>query len=279
MQYPNANRQIMDSLQPQHRSEPLRKGSEHSHAMATQIHLINFDHGADQLTTFNCRNPHLASVLCCQGVDGALVDRQQMMKNGVMLEDCSYSSESLGRALSHIELWKKVHTENRPITIFETDVIATFGFEEKAGRLACSIPTDWDIILWGYVFGPRPPMKVWVDLGFSKMSIRCCAPAEFDDFKSFQSTDYHYSLFRLLNAWGTLAYSVSPHGARMLLNSCLPLRHRAIQISQPGVSYWDDGIDGPMNTVYPSMKSFICIPPLVTLAHGHSDSGISVLRQ
>jgi len=72
-----------------------------------------------------------------------------------------------------------------------------------------------------------------------------------------------YGFVRLLNGFGALAYSVSPNGARKLLQECLPLRKRAIQFAQPGVSFWDQGIDCAMNGVYPSMQAFVSVPPLV----------------
>jgi hypothetical protein len=64
------------------------------------------------------------------------------------------------------------------------------------------------------------------------------------------------------NAFGTQAYSVSPSGAKKLISGCLPFRKRAIKFVQPGVSFWDEGIDGPMNAVYPEMNAYVCVPPL-----------------
>jgi GR25 family glycosyltransferase involved in LPS biosynthesis len=234
--------------------------------MLTQIHLINLDRSTDRLAQFNRRNSHLASVVRFSAVDGAQVDRLEMLENGLMLEGCPYASGTLGCALSHIELWKKAQTDKRPITILEDDAIARFKFEEKVRTLANGLPADWDIVLWGYNFR-HVSLKLLVDFGFSKASIHCFAPAKFDDWKSCQAVDYNYSLFRLLNAYGTVGYSVSPTGAAALLNGCLPLRKRAIELAEPGVSYWDTGIDGPMNAVYPSIKAFICIPPLVEHDH------------
>ena len=212
------------------RSLPVSTGAAiNLHAALTQVHVINLDRSTDRLAKFNRRNSHLANVLRSPAVDGALLDRQELIRNGIMLEDCSYSSGTLGCALSHIQLWKKAQAENHPITIFEDDVIATFRFEEKVERLASSIPADWDIILWGCIIAPSKSWaNIWVDLGFSKANIHCFGPINFHSLESFQSNDYHCSLLPLLNAWGTVAYSVSPHGARNLLNTCLPLRKRAI---------------------------------------------------
>lgn len=229
--------------------------------MMSHVHLINLDRSSDRLMTFNRRNSHLKTVLRFPAIDGSLLDRQELIRNGIILEDCPYSSGTLGCALSHIELWRKALTENCPITIFEDDVIAAFEFEEKMARILEKIPADWDVVNWGYLFGG--PLKVWLDLSFSKVMIDFYAPKKFGECIDFQSTEYDYSIFRLLNSWGLQSYSVSPKGARMLLDHCLPLRKQAIQFSQDGVSYLDEGIDGPMNGVYRSMQAFICVPPLV----------------
>jgi GR25 family glycosyltransferase involved in LPS biosynthesis len=263
-------RQLNARSGPNHR----RIVSESEYAALTKIHVINLDRSTERWARFNRHNAHLANVLRSSAVDGAGTDRQQLIENGVMLQDCPYGNGALGCALSHVELWEKAHTEGRPVTVFEDDAIATFKFEEKARTLASNLPEDWDIVLWGHIVDPpRPWANVWVDAGFYKGNIHWFSAAIFDDWSEFQSIDYDCSLTPLLNAWGTVAYSVSPKGARMLLNACLPLRNRKIQFSEPKIRYIDEGIDGPMNGAYPSMKAFVCIPPLV--AHDQSQTAVS----
>jgi hypothetical protein len=69
---------------------------------------------------------------------------------------------------------------------------------------------------------------------------------------------------RLAHCWGAFAYSISPKGARAALDSCIPLHDRPpVQFPDTGWSWIDQGIDGPLNQVYPNAKAFACLPQLV----------------
>jgi hypothetical protein len=63
--------------------------------------------------------------------------------------------------------------------------------------------------------------------------------------------------------FGLQAYTVSPKGARALLEYCLPLRKRFIPFPGTGVVIEDTGIDCRMCGAYSSMQAFTCVPPLV----------------
>lgn len=215
-------------------------------------HVINLDRSKSRLAQFRQRNPQLTRVTRFPAIDGALVDRQHLIEAGVMLEDCPYSAGTLGCALSHIELWKKARDEGRPITVFEDDAVAVAGFDERAARLLATLPAEWDFVAWGFI----ERLDIWLDLegsgAFTRLSRRQRTSTPF--------ADRNPSLLRLRGMYGALAYSVSPRGAGRLLEVCLPLRHRVVQL--PGARYRDEGIDGPMNDAYPRMESYICLPPL-----------------
>lgn len=225
------------------------------------IHLINLDSSNDRLAAFQKRNAHLRDVIRFPAFDGRLLDRDELVKQGVLMPDCDYTSGALGCALSHLSLWKKATTENRIVTVFEDDTVATYRFQEKAAQLISTLPEDWDFIQWGYVFDP---LFVWVDFGFSKANLRFYDQLFSGKGKSeFQSADFPPSAVRLAHSYGLQAYSVSPKGARSLLECCLPLRKRFISFPGTGIVDTDLGIDSVMSGAYGSMQAFICIPPLV----------------
>ena len=118
------------------------------------IHLINLDRSTDRLAEFQKRNAHLRDVTRFPAVDGRLLDKEKLITEGLMAPDCDYKFGALGCALSHVSLWKKAANENRIITVFEDDAIATYRFQEKAAQLISTLPEDWDFIQWGYIFNP-----------------------------------------------------------------------------------------------------------------------------
>ena len=184
------------------------------------IHLINLDRSTDRLAQFQERNAHLGDVIRFPAVNGRLVNKEALIDEGVMTRDCDYQVGSIGCALSHIALWNKAVAENLVVTVFEDDTIASYRFREKSAQLMATLPEDWDLIHWGWHYHPT---FVWADFGFSKAELqfydhRFSGP----NLAKFQSADFAPAAVRLAHVYGALAYSVSPKGARALLNYCLP---------------------------------------------------------
>jgi GR25 family glycosyltransferase involved in LPS biosynthesis len=225
-----------------------------------QVHLINLDRSVERLEKFRQRNSHLDNVLRIRAVDGTSIDRNLLMQEGVITEDLSYPPGSLGCALSHLNLWKKAVSENRIVTIFEDDVICADRFQEESTELISRLRDDWDIVQWGYLFWRY---FVWLDFGFAKAKVEFYDRSFSEDRSRFQSASVPRSLVRTAYVLGAQAYTVSPKGARALLEYCLPLRKRFIPFPGTGVVIEDIGIDGPMCGAYSSMQAFTCVPPLV----------------
>jgi len=228
--------------------------------MLQQVHLINLDRSAARLVTFRRRNPHLDNVLRIRAVDGASIDKNLLMQEGTITEDLPYSPGSLGCSLSHVNLWKKAVSENRIVTIFEDDVICADRFQEESTELLSRLRDDWDIVQWGYDFGPK---FAWLDFGFAKAKLEFYDRSFSEDRSRFQSVSLPRSLIRTAHVLGLHAYTVSPKGARALLEYCLPLRKRSIPFPGTGVVIEDICIDCTMCGAYSSMQAFTCVAPLV----------------
>ncbi|MFB9983930.1 glycosyltransferase family 25 protein [Mesorhizobium kowhaii] len=229
-----------------------------------QIHLINLDSSVERWRKYQDRNPHLATnTIRVSAVDGASLDRsalQALVDDGVIAEDCGYLPGALGCALSHINLWKLAVAEKRPITIFEDDVYSSFDFLEESNRILSMAPANWDMVKWGFNFDP---LFLWLDFDFSKAKLEFYERKHKQVPAQFQSDNYSRSLIRLTHSFGAMAYSVTPRGAQVLLEKCLPLRRRLIPFPETGVVLEDESIDCAMSAAYDSMKAFVCMPPLV----------------
>lgn len=238
-------------------------------------YVINLDHSPDRLERFRTVNAHIGEFLRFPAVDGSAVARSAVIETGDMLEDCPYGPGTLGCALSHVGLWRMAMAQKRTITVMEDDVIVSDAFVERSRALLEAAPPDWEIILWGYVYGGA--CKVWVDLGVAAASLDFFSKRVFSEGAEFQSMSHSRSLYRLLNCFGTQAYTITPQGARRLLGASIPLRKRVVAFAQPGVRFVDRGIDGPVNAAYPDMGAYICVPPLVI--HDNQPAPSSVRRQ
>lgn len=234
--------------------------------MIGDIFVINLDRSVHRMEQFQSLNRHLAGYKRFSAIDGATLIRDDLLRDGTILEDCPYSAGTLGCALSHVALWQLSVQTGRPITVMEDDVVVHQMFLEAAADLVSAVSSNCDYIQWGYIFDR---LGITLDLGVTNAAItffglKC---------QSFGSDHLRPHLHSLMNCWGTQSYTVFPKGAQKLLDLCLPLRHRAIQFAEPGISFWDEGIDGPMNEAYPKMSSYICLPPLVV--HAPPSSAVS----
>jgi GR25 family glycosyltransferase involved in LPS biosynthesis len=225
------------------------------------IHVINLDRSVSRWKDYQLANPHLiANSTRTSAADGSSLNRAGLVAEGIITDDCAYRPGSLGCAVSHIQLWKRAVAECRPITIFEDDVYASFQFDREADRILRGAPTDWDLIHWGFNYNP---LFLWVDLGFSRAKLEFYTRRYKREPEAFQSSENSASLVRIAHSFGTMAYSVTPTGAKKLLESCLPLHKRFIRFPGTEVVLEDIGIDCAMCAAYDSMQAFACIPPLV----------------
>lgn len=232
-----------------------------------QIHLINLDRSADRLHRFWEHNRHLdeSAIRRVSAMDGASLDRHALISLGYIKKDLPYGAGTLGCAMSHIKLWEMAVAENRSITIFEDNVVVSYSFDDKCRQVLSSLPADWDIIQWGYRLNPS---YAWIDFGISKATLGCYGEKNFKGNQEFQAAKLTPSVFRLLHSFGLQAYSISPKGARVALEHCLPLRERSITFPDAGVAINDNGIDMALCGVYPKINAFICMPQLVMRIDG-----------
>jgi len=235
-----------------------------------QIHLINLDRSAERLAEFRKRNGHLRRLVRFPGVDGRLLDKEKLITDGVIMPDLNYSTGALGAAMSHAALWKMAVDEGWPITVAEDDGIFARHFEARSKALLACLPTDWDIVMWGFNFAE----KVWVDAlpRVTGMEMEFYQNRLRQNIGNFQDLDTVPMLFKLGHLFGLVCYSVSAKGAHALLDFCLPFRPTLIGFPGVGVRIHNEGVDCIMNGAYPSLKAFVCIPPLVVTENRQEES-------
>jgi glycosyl transferase, family 25 len=235
------------------------------------IHLINLDRSTDRLEEFQRRNAHLLDVNRFPAIDGRTLDKEKLIEEGVITRDLRYSTGALGCALSHLTLWKMAVEEGRVITVAEGDAIFSRNFE-RSKELLARLPTDWDFVQWGWVFrtflfvDPVPHL-VSAKMVFDEGELR----RNIGDFQNIETVPVP---IRLLHSFGIPCYSVSPNGARALLDLCLPLRPELIDFPRFGVRNENEGVDTAMSGAYPSLNAFVSMPPLVATEHRTEDSTI-----
>ena len=234
-----------------------------------QVHVINLDRSRVRLETFIRLNGARADTVRSPAVDGRLLDRAQLVRDGTIADGLNYSAPILGSAMSHIGLWQKVIAEQMPLTIAEDDAGLTVNFRHEASRLMGDL--DWDVILWGwnfdaFVWTEIPENVARAQLKFDQEDLR-------RNIEIFRTSPAHSVLMPLKHAFGIMTYSVTAAGARKLLDACLPIKDELIKFEGYDVAVHNHTLDSAMNKAYPRMKAFFAIPPL---AASENDSSTSI---
>jgi len=237
-----------------------------------QVNLINLDRSPERLAEFQRRNSHLTDVVRFPAIDGRSLDRVNLVRDGVITDDLSYTPGAIGCAISHTTLWQLAIERSKPVTVAEDDAIFSHTFEAHAEDMLAKMP-DWDIILWGWNFdaflwlNPLPGVSV-ARMQLYQESLR-------QNLDTFQCLDMPSCPMKLLHCFGTLCYTISPKGAQEMLKACLPLCRRLISFPEFNVTIENIGLDYVMNAVYPSLRSFVCMPPLVVSENRKETSTVS----
>ena len=240
-----------------------------------QVRFLNLDRSKDRLATFLEVNRHLTDPVRVAAVDGAAYARKDLQAvHALSGEMPGYSDGAIGCALSHLGEWELASKASSPITLAEDDAILHHHFEPLAEAVLASLPSDWDIVQWGWnfdsilAFDLLPGVSPCVGV-FDQASLRANTAA-------YQWVPLKPTTYRLQRSLGTLCQSVSPRGAAKLLQHCLPIRPMEAFYPVLNRVLPNTGIDSMMNELYPRINAYVCLPPLAITRNGHARSTVQI---
>jgi glycosyl transferase family 25 len=245
-----------------------------------RVHLINLERNPERLAEFKATNGHLGDLARVPAVDGEKLDLAALEREGLVSADVlkTYTMGAVGLALTHFKLWESAIASGDMVTIAEDDAIFNRNFETYADEVVKTLPTDWDMIVWGFNF------DLFLCFDMLPGVSTCLAQFEQDRLRqgieAFQSQSLDPRAFRLGWAFGTPCYTISPKGAQALRGKCAPLRPRLLsfplgrRVAPFSAHYRTVGIDVLMNLFYGQLDTFVCIPPLVVTKNDSSKSTV-----
>lgn len=236
--------------------------------------VISLRRTPERLRQFRENNPHLkTSVDTIEAVDGLELDQEELVRQGLLASDVTWVPGSLGAALSHRLCWLRAADTDRPLVIFEDDVLLRVDFSDALPRVLQALPADWDIVMLGYNTDSTLEMEI---------APGCAAYGDFrgwyptpPEARRFVNSPGSVSVVPLITAFGTCAYAVSPQGARKLLDKCFPLNWtfhylKAFKFVLQGVTS-----DAVMCKYYAEMGAFVCIPPIALAPNDKTTSTVN----
>jgi GR25 family glycosyltransferase involved in LPS biosynthesis len=139
------------------------------HKLFDEIYLINLKRRPDRLKTFlqKYRESDLSKypLVKFDAVDGSLLDidkvplselakaeLQQLQTTGFRTKHYQLTKGAIGCYLSHLKIWENIlKNEYNSALIFEDDADIPHNILERIQNEMIHIPTDWDIVLLGYL--------------------------------------------------------------------------------------------------------------------------------
>jgi len=236
------------------------------------IHFINLDRTPDRRREFLARNNHLSNVSRFAAIDGNDLDPDALVRDGTISRGIKqiYSRGNLGLALSHISLWRKAIESGKTITVCEDDAIFNHGFSHAAERVTSRLPPDWDLVLWGWNFDSVLLMDILP--GVSPCLVSCDQEQMRIGVVRFQKQSLSPHPVRLLQAFGTVCYSISPKGAHAFQNLCFPIPELEVFFPALRRTLPNFDISVMMSNAYPRTNSFVSFPPIVITKNEHDKS-------
>jgi len=230
------------------------------------VRVINLLRHAERRDAFRKRNAHVP-VEFFDAIDGAQFTTRQVLDTGLFLPEviADYGAHGVGCALSHWTLWNEAARGAEPVTIAEDDAVWRSDFADRADEVLASLPHGWDIVLWGWNFDtilqvhPMPGVSPVVMI-FDQEKLR-------GSLDAFQALQEPVRAWRMERAFGLLTYTVSPAGAKKLIERCFP--QKAFSLWLPGLNYHmrNMGVDVSTNAAYAQLQAYACFPPVAASAN------------
>jgi GR25 family glycosyltransferase involved in LPS biosynthesis len=236
------------------------------------VFYINLTRRPDRKQQFLMRNRGVARFQRMEAVDGRTVRGGQLIKKGIVHERLEqYTPGALGCMLSHKKLWERCASGTLPLTVAEDDAVFNRHFSEEAMALMTRLPADWDIILWGWNFDSVLHVELVKGIPTSIMHFHTATREPVTDF---QTLHFEVLPLRLITAFGTVCYSMTPKGAQKLSASCFPLRNELFWVEALRHNVCNFGIDSMMNKYYRELCAYVAFPPLVWTDNDKSTSDV-----
>jgi GR25 family glycosyltransferase involved in LPS biosynthesis len=244
------------------------------------FHVINLQRRLDRRERFFATNEQIDGVefRVVTAVDAECLDVDKVREMGLLADDTQYRAGHLACALSHRSLHIRCLTENLPILICEDDAVFRHDFATRWRELLTTLPAHWDIVLLGYNFDSTlgleliPGVEQWHGVFDDR-------PIAEPEIQRFQQARQPVLLAKLIHAFGTLAYALSPRGAAKILRDCFPLSRDVITVPGLHRSFPSYSLDCLMNRRYAEWNAYAVFPPLAISPNDKASSDTSTREE
>jgi glycosyl transferase family 25 len=142
----------------------------------TDIFVINLEKDNDRWDYYDNLNIQSIKINRFNGIYGKDLDRNNLIKTGILSETNVLKDGQLGCALSHMNLWNhSLKYQNKYLLVLEDDVILDKDIYNKINNLEDYLPENWDVIFLGgcNVYGKKYNEKFIIPTKYNKLYNLC----------------------------------------------------------------------------------------------------------
>lgn len=224
--------------------------------------VICLDKRTKRYQNFSINNDHLKHQVF-KGISGKDLNKEEVIKSGLysrsLLDSNLVNVGAIGCAASHRELWKEVIRTEKPMLILEDDVIThkniTYFINNNYKQML-----ELDIIF--LTINTNSILQSISPEGVETVTMfRYLYPSE----EWIKNTLLNTNLVtvrphKLVKAFGTAAYFITPTGARKMNEKTFPLKGDTINIPKINQKLLSLTHDVEANRFYHELDAYICIP-------------------
>lgn len=224
-----------------------------------RVSVISLGDSVERREAFRANNRDLEFEFV-DAVDGRALSDVELRESSLFAPDLPYTRGAYGIAMTTHRLWTEIAAGDEMVTIAEDDAIFRSDFHEVTETYLRTHRNVHDFLAWGYnfdsilrgtIFNDRTPVTMCFDEASLTRSV-----------DAFQGDRGPVLMMNLLEFYGICAYTISPAGARFLLDHCFPLKPEILFSHGLGRNIANYGIDVAMNKLYGAMRSVAAFPPL-----------------
>lgn len=239
--------------------------------MTQKITVISLDRTPQRLERFTKLNSHV-SIERFKAIDGLELDRDACIAQGLITAANLFKRGALGCTSSHVALWRRCVVEQRSLHVAEDDAILRYDFLEVSAHALAQLPS-WDYVFWGANFDW--PMKVRLGPGLGTCVLEANQAEMREEWRQFQASTQAPIMARLVACSGLCCYSISPTGARRLLDRLLPISDDPAPFARnEKLNVATTNLDIAISRQSAELEAYIAIPSLALTLNVHSESTI-----
>jgi hypothetical protein len=214
-----------------------------------------------RFTPFRQVNEGVIGIQEFPAINGGKASRHELAEAGILAADAPYDTAAIGTLLSHLSLWKMAVVEDRPLTICRDNAVFNNKFAATHDVLLGFCRDRFDIVYWGWNFNAALKYDL---MACGIQSVLFCDQWSSSDLLArFKQIDIYPAIYKLHEIYGLVCYTVSPKGARKLIERVLPVKAASVVSASSRRPVPNIGIDVSMNGIHSQIDSLVCIPPLV----------------